>query len=68
MSIEKDKDSLKELKSIKNLLIIQLLKSGATSEEIDLATGMGAGNIRTKFANVKPFTWATKKGKSQNGN
>ena len=64
MSLEKDKDSLKELKSIKNLLIIQLLKSGATSEEIDLATGMGAGNIRTKFGKVKPNPGVTKKGKS----
>jgi hypothetical protein len=57
--ISKD-ETLKELKAIKNLLIIQLLKSGVTSEEIDVATGMGAGNIRKKFAGV------TKKGKSQN--
>ncbi len=61
-------NTLKELKSIKNLIIIQLLKSGATSEEIDLATGMGAGNIRGKFGKVKPFPGVTKKGKSQNGN
>ena len=60
----KDKDWLKELKAIKNLLIVQLLKSGATSEEIDLATGMGAGNIRTKFGKVKPYAGVTKKGKS----
>ena len=60
----KDKDTLKELKSIKNLLIVQLLKSGATSEEIDLATGMGTGNIRTKFGKVKLYPGATKKGKS----
>ncbi len=43
-----DKD-LKELKQIKNLLILLLLKSGATSEEVNLATGMGAGNIRGLF-------------------
>jgi hypothetical protein len=60
----KDKDSLRELKAIKNLLIVQLLKSGATSEEIDLATGMGAGNVRTKFSKVKPYPGVTKKGKS----
>lgn len=42
-----------ELQSIKNLLILQLLKSGATSEEIDKATKMGAGNIRTMFSGVK---------------
>jgi hypothetical protein len=47
------KDELKELQSIKNLLILQLLKNGTTSEEIDKATKMGAGNIRTMFPNVK---------------
>lgn len=47
------KDEFKELQSIKNLLILQLLKNGATSEEIDLATKMGAGNIRTMFPKVK---------------
>jgi hypothetical protein len=56
MSEEKTKrkrDELRELQSIRNLLILQLLKNGATSEEIDLATGMGAGNIRTMFPGVK---------------
>jgi hypothetical protein len=47
-----------ELRSIRNLLILQLLKSGTTSEEIDLATKMGAGNIRTMFPGVR------KKGKT----
>lgn len=61
---KKDKDSLRELKAIKNLLIVQLLKSGATSEEIDAATGMGAGNVRAKFGKVKPYSGVTKKGKS----
>jgi hypothetical protein len=60
----KDKETLKELRAIKNLLIVQLLKSGATSEEIDLATGMGAGNVRAKFSKVKPYSEVTKKGKS----
>ena len=47
------RDELMELRSIRNLLILQLLKSGATSEEIDLATGMGASNIRRMFPKVK---------------
>lgn len=47
------RDELAELQSIRNLLIISLLKDGATSKEINLATGMGAGNIRAKFAAVK---------------
>lgn len=47
------KNELRELQSIKNLLILQLLKNGATSEEIDKATKMGAGNVRTMFPNVK---------------
>jgi hypothetical protein len=47
------KDELKELQSIKNLLILQLLRSGATSDEIDLATKMGSGNIRSMFPRVK---------------
>jgi hypothetical protein len=46
-------EELKELASIKRLLILQLLKSGATSEEIDMATGMGASNIRGLFPGVK---------------
>lgn len=58
----KKRDELIELQSIRNLLILQLLKSGASSEEVDLATKMGAGNIRTMFPHVK------KKGKSQDGN
>jgi len=54
----KKRDELTELQSIRNLLILQLLKSGATSEEIDLATKMGAGNIRAMFPRVR------KKGKT----
>lgn len=37
---------LKELRQIKNLLILQLLRTGAKSEEVDLVVKMGAGNIR----------------------
>ncbi|MFI5449449.1 MAG: hypothetical protein ACHQ03_06775 [Candidatus Bathyarchaeia archaeon] len=43
----------KELVSIKKLLILLCLKMGATSEEVDTATGMGAGNIRALFSGVK---------------
>jgi hypothetical protein len=56
MSEEKHRrkrDEMKELQSIRNLLILQLLKSGVTSEEVDLATKMGAGNIRTMFPGIK---------------
>jgi len=49
----KRRNELKELQSIRNLLSLQLLKDGATSEEINLATGMGALNIRGIFPNVK---------------
>jgi hypothetical protein len=52
---------LKELQSIRNLLILQLLKNGATSEEINLATGMGAGNIRALFPKVKKKGAKTKR-------
>lgn len=48
-----DSDELKEIRAIKKLLILLLLKNGATSEEIDKATGMGAGNIRAMFPKVK---------------
>ena len=53
MAEQKNTRELKELQSIRNLLILQLLKNGATSEEINLATGMGAGNVRTLFPKVK---------------
>lgn len=44
---------LKELRAIKKLLILLLIKNGATSEEIDRATGMGAGNVRAMFPGTK---------------
>ena len=54
MSVDKSrKTELKELQSIKNLLILQLIRDGATSEEVHLATKMGAGNIRAMFPKVK---------------
>lgn len=46
-------DELKELVSIKKLLILLCLKMGATSEDVDKATGMGASNIRAMFPGVK---------------
>jgi len=46
-------DELKELKSIKKLLMLWLKKQGVTSEELDQATGMGAGNIRAMFPTKK---------------
>lgn len=55
-------DEVIELRSIRNLLILVLLKIGATSKDIDLATGMGASNIRRMFPGVK------KKVRPQNDN
>ena len=46
-------DELKELRSIKKLLILLCLKMGATSEDVDKATDMGASNIRGMFPGVK---------------
>ena len=46
-------DELKELRSIKKLLILLCLKMGTTSEDVDKATDMGAGNIRGMFPGVK---------------
>jgi hypothetical protein len=40
---------LKELESIKNLLIISLLKSDVTPEAIAMATGIPVGTLRRKF-------------------
>lgn len=54
MSEEKrgKRDELKELQTIRNLLILSLYKNGATFEEIDLATKMGAGNMRAIFHGI----------------
>jgi len=41
--------TLKELKSIKKLLILLLIKSGATSEEIGLALGVDSSRVRQMF-------------------
>jgi len=50
---DNNKEMLKELQSIRNLLILQLIKEGATSREISLATEMGASTIRKMFPKVK---------------
>ena len=49
--IEQDGSSklFKEARQIRNLLILLALKTGATSDEVNLATGMGAANIRAMF-------------------
>jgi len=39
----------KEARQIRNLLILLTLKNGATSDEVNYATGMGAANIRSMF-------------------
>jgi hypothetical protein len=46
----KNEDNLmKEMKRVRNLLMLIALKSGATSDEVDYATGTGAPNIRAMF-------------------
>jgi hypothetical protein len=46
-------NELKELKTIKKLLVLLCLKIGAIPDEVDMATLMGAGNVRTMFPGVK---------------
>lgn len=42
-----------ELRQIRNLLIILLMKFGVTSSELDIALKMGPSNIRTRFPATK---------------
>jgi hypothetical protein len=51
MAKEQDGNSklFKEARQIRNLLILLALKTGATSDEVNYATGMGAANIRAMF-------------------
>jgi hypothetical protein len=44
-----DDSLMKELKRIRNLLVLIALKSEASSDEVNYATGMGAANIRALF-------------------
>lgn len=50
-----------ELRQISRLLTLVLLKAGATSEEIAMATGSGSSTIRRDFpaSQVKPFRGVT---------
>jgi len=45
-----DSDELKELESIKRLLIALLLKLGASSQEIAAALGVDSSVVRKMFA------------------
>lgn len=47
--MSKVESSLKELQSIKKLLILLLIKSGATSEEIGRAVDLDSSVIRKMF-------------------
>ena len=44
-----DDKIIKELESIKNLLILSLIKTGSTSDEIASAIGSDSSTIRRKF-------------------
>lgn len=43
------RSDLTELEAIRNLLILSMVKSGSTSDEIAAATGMGSSTIRKMF-------------------
>lgn len=44
-----EEPNLKELQSIKKLLVLLAVKSGATSEEIGLALGVDSSRVRQTF-------------------
>lgn len=46
---ENDSRIEKEVRQIRDLLILIAINSGMTPDEVNLATGMGAGNIRARF-------------------
>lgn len=48
-------EELEELRTIKKLLMLHLIKSGATSEELEKATGLDAGGIRKMFSRIKKY-------------
>ena len=54
--------ALKELRNIRNLLVVLLIKFGANSDEVDSAVRMGAGNLRGMFPfrKVKKATVSTR--------
>jgi|YelNatPaOPRAMG01_1025707.scaffolds.fasta_scaffold45976_4 hypothetical protein len=47
--MSEEKSILKELQSIKKLLVLLAIKSGGTSEEIGQAIGVDASTIRKMF-------------------
>jgi hypothetical protein len=47
--MKNDERADKEMRQVRNLLILIALKSGSTSDEVHYATGMGAANIRRMF-------------------
>ncbi|HVC00477.1 MAG TPA: hypothetical protein VNJ12_14250, partial [Candidatus Dormibacteraeota bacterium] len=50
-----DESLVKELKRIRNLLILLALKAGAMSEEVDYATDMGAATPMGMSATTAPY-------------
>jgi hypothetical protein len=54
----------KEVRQIRNLLILVALKSGASTSEVDYATGMGRENISRMFP-VKRGRRSAKKSKGK---
>lgn len=53
---------MKELRNIRNLLVVLLIKLGANSDEVDFALHMGPGNLRGMFPfrKIKNATMQTK--------
>ena len=58
--MSRDEHGLKELQSIKKLLVLIAIKSGATSEEIGQAIGVDSSTVRKLFSMKK-----TKKSKGE---
>ena len=50
---KEEQSTLKELQSIKKLLVLSLIKSGATSEEIASALGIDSSTVRHMFSMKK---------------
>jgi NADH/NAD ratio-sensing transcriptional regulator Rex len=50
-----DEHGLKELQSIKKLLVLIAIKSGATSEEIGEAIGVDSSTVRRMFPMKKTY-------------
>jgi hypothetical protein len=58
--LNEEQSILKEIQSIKKLMVLLLIKSGATSEEIGLALGVDSSRVRQMFPMRK-----TKKSKDE---